>query len=366
MPTLPPAYQARSPAFFEVANAAFRIVRNRRSPLGAATPETQGTAHMISREPLVIASVAQPNHPAPLGYASAMRREIRRMPITFLFQIWFSLEFPTTVKRYRRAAMMHRLLCPHHTLIALCNTEKERRMLAEVGEPAVFLNHNLFVDPRVFRPLPGAIRKYDAVYNARLSPQKRHEFSLKIDTCAMIGYRGWEALSIELDIIARHNREAPGHVFVNEVGPNGLVFIPRERVNEIYNEAHVGLCLSEAEGAMLSSIEYLMAGLPVVNTINVGGRDVYFDPDYVITVPPDADAVRNAVLELKARNIPPDYVRQRTLEKVKMDRERFLNLLSDLSVQLPPETSAFENWPFPGPLISNWIPYRQFHAAFGL
>jgi hypothetical protein len=32
------------------------------------------------------------------------------------------------------------------------------------------------------------------------------------------------------------------------------------RVNEVYNSARVGLALSECEGAMLASVEYMLAG----------------------------------------------------------------------------------------------------------
>ncbi|WP_164127899.1 glycosyltransferase, partial [Stenotrophomonas maltophilia] len=60
-----------------------------------------------------------------------------------------------------------------------------------------------------------------------------------------------------------------------------------EAVNRVYNQAAVGLCLSAVEGAMCASMEYLMAGLPVVSTPSVGGRDVYFDPDYCIIAEPE-------------------------------------------------------------------------------
>ena len=104
---------------------------------------------------------------------------------------------------------------------------------------------------------------------------------------------------------------------------------------------------------MNSSMEYLLAGLPIVNTPNLGGRDLYFSPDYCITADADPDSVRDAVLELKARNIPRGYIRAQTLEKIKPDRERFLNFLSELGVALPSNADAFANWPFPDKLIGS-------------
>ena len=38
---------------------------------------------------------------------------------------------------------------------------------------------------------------------------------------------------------------------------------------------------------MLASIEYLLAGLPVVSTPSLGGRDHYFDDEYCLIAPPD-------------------------------------------------------------------------------
>ncbi len=69
-------------------------------------------------------------------------------------------------------------------------------------------------------------------------------------------------------------------------------------------EAGSASILSAEEGSSYASMEYLLAGLGVVSTHSTGGRDVYFDPDYCITCDPTPEAVRDAVAELRARNIP--------------------------------------------------------------
>ena len=51
-----------------------------------------------------------------------------------------------------------------------------------------------------------------------------------------------------------------------------------EEVNNFLNQCKVGIILSEVEGANYASIQYLLAGLPVVSTKSKGGRDVFFDP----------------------------------------------------------------------------------------
>ena len=45
------------------------------------------------------------------------------------------------------------------------------------------------------------------------------------------------------------------------------------------NRSRTGLCLSEREGAMFASIEYLLCGLPIVTTPSIGGRHVFFEAD---------------------------------------------------------------------------------------
>jgi glycosyltransferase involved in cell wall biosynthesis len=360
--------QPRPVSFGKAAGILLRTFRRKRNPLGSAGPDTNAAAIVLSREPLIVYAVAAPYTPAPLGVASALRKKLARTPATFLLGVHFTMEHRQSIKLHHYAAVAHRTLHPRHRFIVMCNTEAEVAMLRNAGESALFMNHNIFSDPDIFRPMPGREVRYDAVYNGRLSPQKRHHLALKIDTCALIYHRGgWEDPAFEELVIKRHGREAPGHRFINKIGSDGWpVPLSPAQVNETCNEAHVGLCLSDAEGAMYSSMEYLLAGLPIVNTPNLGGRDVYFDPDYCLTVDPHADAVKNAVLELKSRGIPRAYVRERTLEKVKADRERFLNLLADLGVQLPPDVGAFKNWPFPNKLGLETKPSHRYLPEMGL
>jgi glycosyltransferase involved in cell wall biosynthesis len=95
-----------------------------------------------------------------------------------------------------------------------------------------------------------------------------------------------------------------------------------DEVAAVYRRAHVGLCLSAAEGAMLASMQYLLVGLPVVTTPSMGGRDVFFDAENSITVEPEANAVAKAVAEWIERRPDPRAIRGRALERVAEHRER--------------------------------------------
>jgi len=110
------------------------------------------------------------------------------------------------------------------------------------------------------------------------------------------------------------------------------------------NRAHVGLCLSATEGAMYASIEYLLCGLPVVSTINRGGRDFFFDPEFCITVPPDPAAVAKAVEGLRRRKISPEYIRERTLQKIVHERNKFLEFVQAIYQQEGSNRDVREDW----------------------
>ena len=113
--------------------------------------------------------------------------------------------------------------------------------------------------------------------------------------------------------------------------------------------AAVGLVLSPVEGSSYASMEYMLAGMPVVSTPSVGGRDVYFDPDFCVICEPDPTAVRDAVADLRSRNIPREEIRARTLAKIEPARRRFLTLIDEVLDELgaAPRFGGGA-WPFGG------------------
>jgi uncharacterized protein (TIGR01627 family) len=165
-------------------------------------------------------------------------------------------------------------------------------------------------------------------------------------------------------LTAKVLRANPKHVLINSRVDGSPVKLSPEGVNAALNRAAVGLCLSDVEGANYASVEYMLAGLPVVSTPSVGGREVYFDHEFCIICDPNPEAVRDAVQRLKARQIPRDYVRARTLAKFEPERRRFLSLIDDLSERLG-GTRRFDHgvWPFAAsPLL--YRDYREHLQAF--
>jgi glycosyltransferase involved in cell wall biosynthesis len=138
----------------------------------------------------------------------------------------------------------------------------------------------------------------------------------------------------------------PGHVFLNPLVDGLPRSIPDDKVNAAYARAAVGLCLSEVEGAMYVSAEYLLAGLPVVSTPSRGGREFLFDPEFCRIVPPDPRAVRDAVLALRAENIPREHVRNRTIARMAAQRAEFVDLLDSILAARHRRARFGPDWPF--------------------
>jgi glycosyltransferase involved in cell wall biosynthesis len=140
-------------------------------------------------------------------------------------------------------------------------------------------------------------------------------------------------------------------------------YLSPEQVNEICNQAAVGLCLSAVEGAMFASMEYMLAGLPIVSTPSIGGRDVYFDEAYCIIAAPDPRQIRDAVTALKQRAIPRDFIAARTRDKVDRDRRRLLALVDDLREQAGRPRRDEAVWPYQDARLSDWRPWATYLAG---
>jgi len=281
-------------------------------------------ASVLSHDPKIL--LVSPSTGFPVGAASAVGPLVRRRKVEIALSPASAWELPEVHEPLLRDARRYADAHPNHRLSFLCANDVQTRVFADRAWPAITLNRNMFVDETVFRPLADVQRVFDAVYNARLSKQKRHELAQLVPTLVLVYFND----SLELtpsEFHAQHERLRelmPGATFVNQLSPEGCHWLLPNAVNSILNQARVGLCLSAVEGQMTASIEYLMAGLPIVSTPSVGGRDYFFDPEYCVIVPDDPRAIRDAVAAMIQRNIPQDHVRAKTMERVDRERARFV------------------------------------------
>lgn len=214
---------------------------------------------------------------------------------------------------------------PKNRLVFLTNTLGEKNTLSNLGVEAEFANHNIFVDENLFFPIPSQIKEFDAVYNGQFLAFKRHYLAEKIKSLALIGYNFDTPYGQEMLNQMSHAN------FCNKDDRGVLKWLNQKDVNNIYNKSRVALCLSKAEGAMHASMEYLLSGLPIVTTFSKGGRDYFFQGDYVFWIEDTPAAIADAVDYVKKLKIDPEYIRSQTLEKLKKERLAFFNYLKKLS-----------------------------------
>jgi glycosyltransferase involved in cell wall biosynthesis len=234
----------------------------------------------------------------------------------FIMSLWhFTADEIATMDRHVRQSR------PADTIHHCVNDAAISRELIDMGVSAHFINQNAFLDERLFTIQPDAIKIYDAVYNARMVPFKRHELAAEVSRLLIIG--GTYSQDDSVEHFHKVKAALPTAQFTMEMSPDCLA--PQD-VNLLLNQSRVGLCLSAVEGTMYAATEYLLCGLPVVSTASVGGRDSWFDPRFTRIVPDDPHAVADAVQELIALQISPDLIRAETLNRMWDHRRRFLDL----------------------------------------
>jgi glycosyltransferase involved in cell wall biosynthesis len=243
-------------------------------------------------------------------------------PITVFCLVWWSVE--AEAGQLLRQLRVLRRRFPDTTVVILCNSPAEEALLATLGVPAVVCNHNAFITPDLFVPRQ-VEPEWTAVHNGALAPYKRHELAQKIASLAVLTYsRG------EYPRYVEQMRRLLGHAaWVNAQHDGSFEWLSSTAVAAVLNRCRVGLCLSEREGAMYASFEYLLMGLPVVSTPSLGGRDVFFDPDFSEIVAPDPDAVSDAAERWARRNPPRDEIRARALALRREHLERFTSVLGE-------------------------------------
>jgi glycosyltransferase involved in cell wall biosynthesis len=308
----------------------------RRRP-AVAQGEAWGVA-LLSIDPLIVASVIGLRR---MPLFTSMPRSIARRSCHFLLGMGWSAHEDEVADGFAAVCRRHLADHPLHRIVVLCNEPGAVSRLRAHGVDAVLVSQNAFVDERIFRPLPDRSRRYDAVYNARFVRWKRHDLARDVARLALLGYLAGD----DPGYVAELRVALPRATWVNEWQNGAPTLLGPEAVNEVLNEARVGLCLSAAEGAMFASAEYLLSGLPIVSTPSVGGRDLFFDPDFCVIVEPDPARIGEAVRAMIVRDVPRELVRARTMARVEEQRRRFCGLVQAIYGAHGVARSFEEDWP---------------------
>ena len=245
---------------------------------------------------------------------------------------------------------------PDLQLTQLCNEPHQPALFREMGIAAEFCNKNCFVDDSLFMPMPSITRRFDAVYDARLLAFKRHHLAYTVANLALIYY----PVPSDDPAYVREVRERLSHAhWFNHADTGAFRLLSRPEINERLAACRVGLCLSAEEGQMLASIQYLLAGLPVVTTPSQGGRDVFFEDRFVITADPEPGAIQSAVRALIQRAIPPDEIRHATLQRIAQHRHAFFGVVQRIYDQLGVRRTFADEWPT---VFVNTMMRNQLHS----
>jgi len=78
---------------------------------------------------------------------------------------------------------------------------------------------------------------------------------------------------------------------------------------------------------MWASVQYFLCGIPLVTTKSRGGRDFFYDSDFVTIVRANPSAIEKAVERYKVELLDPDMIRSKTLQKMISHRYDYLNIL---------------------------------------
>lgn len=247
--------------------------------------------------------------------------------VHFIKNFYHTFEDPDRLAALKIEHQQFLSFYPQHTINYINATPNEQKMFEGAGvTPCHFINKNALIDERQYRIHPEVAKDFDAVHNGQLAPYKRHELAKQIQSLSLIVYRHNSiGRTEEVDEYAKLIQQKLKHAaWLNDDGK----FIAPADISSYLNRARIGLCLSAEEGPMAACMEYFLSGLAVVSTRSLGGREVFFDDEYVRVVDDDPDAVACAVRELADANICPRTIREKTLQKMQIHRERFITLVN--------------------------------------
>ncbi|MBZ8138301.1 hypothetical protein CLD22_00100 [Rubrivivax gelatinosus] len=292
-------------------------------------PPPQGYAYRFGAEPLVM--LIPEDHFEEAARWEPLFQALARRRVYFLALVRSAIERdPAYEGLILPVLARHRRRFPEHRFVFLANNAAQTALFERLDIESVFVNQNCLANEALYRPLPDETKAFDAIHNATMAPYKRHELAAGVGSLAIVTY----LQSRHHDYFGETARRLAHARWLNFGGralrPDAFALMTPQEVNRQLARSRVGLCLSEVEGAMFASIEYLLAGLPVVSTPSHGGRDVFFDERFVEVVEPSAAAVAAAVERLLARSIEAQAVRDATLERIAEHRARLASLLTDI------------------------------------
>lgn len=271
-------------------------------------------AYELNRSPRILAAFDTDF----LRNLDAFRRSLPQgRAFTLLLQTGWSVLVPKFADELKAGmADAHRLF-PEARIIFLVN-EKEAIPILKDSVECVWCHQNAFLDPRRY-PLAKEKRLFDAIYVARITPFKRHALAAKVPNLHLVGACSHR----ERDYFQEIMRTVP-HARWDEKVNSWLIGRRMAR-------AACGLALSSVEGAMFVCGEYSLCGIPVVNTANIGGRDLMLPEFSAFHAEDTPESVAEGVAHWKANPVPPQEIREAFLQMAAEHRACLNDLLASIA-----------------------------------
>ena len=241
-----------------------------------------------------------------------------------LLQLGYEHESPELADPLAEALARFRAEAPGARAVVLCNSTGECAALEKRGAETRWIQQNCFLDERRYRPLGGRERPYDAAYVSRLTPCKRHEL-MPPELAPKLLLLGCTTKVYDSE------RDYADMVFSRYAGARIVGVFRGAELSVWLSLAKCGLILSAREGASFCSSEYLLCGLPVVDTPALGGRDALYPGEFVASVGSTPEAVAEGIARWAALRPDPWKVRAAWLEKAAPHRERYRALMKELT-----------------------------------
>lgn len=256
---------------------------------------------------------------------AALGQKFKEPGLLLLGFLWLQNE--RTVRLMQEVRQLVARHLPGWEMVILCNSEPEVELYGKTELRAVLFNQNSVLDETIYTVDPGVGKEFDAIYDGQLILFKRHALAYQLRSLALISYK------YDMNYDPAYGRKVVSDLahatwINNPLDPAYRKLADAEVAREL-NRARVGLCLSAEEGSMYASTQYLLCGLAVVTTRSRGGRDGMFNPADCIYVEDTPEAVVAGVQEALARNLDPQAVRGRVLEKMQVHRAALVALVQD-------------------------------------
>lgn len=236
---------------------------------------------------------------------------------TMLLQMGWSVSNASYADEIKLRLREARRLFPEARFVFLVNEQDAKLVLKDSAE-CILCSHNAFLEPGRY-PLASSTRRFDAIYVARITPFKRHALAAKVGNLHLIG-----------------SHSTKEEEYFREIMSTVPYARWDERVSSLFIGRHIGkatcgLALSAIEGAMFACGEYSLCGIPVVNTVNCGGRDLLLPEFSAFRAEDTPESVAEGVEYWKANPVPPQEIREAFLRMAAEHRARLNDFIASIA-----------------------------------